>query len=496
MDQIIHGFAAVFQFHVLLFLLIGVIIGTIFGALPGLTAAMGVAVFLPLTFAMAPLTGLLFLVGIYFGGVYGGSITAILLRTPGTPASAATIIDGHPMAQRGEAGRALMISTTSSAVGGIVGVIVLILLAPKLAKVALEFGSPETFALAAFGISIIASVSGKSVLKGMISGCLGLVLAVVGLDPVTAFPRFTFGNTNLLQGFSLIPVLIGLFAAVEAFRLVEDESKETPQASVTFRDLFKGSRELLGLWVTFIRSALIGTFIGIIPGAGAGIASFVGYDQAKRWTRKKSDIKFGEGRPEGVAASEAASCGVEGGAFVPMLTLGIPGDAVTAIMLGALMIMGLKPGPALFTEHADLVHSLFSGMLIANVFVFIVGILAIRFTVKILTIPKPVLITIILSLCTVGSYAINNSYFDVLVMLAVALVAFVIMKFEFPAPPIILALILGPMAESQLRRSLVLSNGSLKIFLDHPIALALLILAAVSIFLPVVRSIIKTLRSA
>src|SRR5699024_8444573 len=330
---------------------------------------MGVAVLLPVTFGMTPLTGLLLLIGVYFGGVFGGSITSILLNTPGTPAAAATALDGYPMTRRGDADRAMVIAVVSSTIGGIIGTIILVLIAPQLAGVALNFKSPETFALAFFGLSIIASVSGESILKGIISALIGLLISVVGLDPVTAQARFTFGMANLSSGIALIPVLIGLFAAAEAFRMTSAEKRrEAPK--INYRNLFKIVFDTLRDWVNIIRSSIIGCLIGIIPGAGADIAAFVSYNEYKRWTRKKSKWKCGEGRGEGVVAPEAANNSLTAGAFVPLLTLGIPGDAVAAVMLGALIIQGIRPGPQIFESSSELVYSLFSGMFVAYVFLF------------------------------------------------------------------------------------------------------------------------------
>lgn len=486
--DLLHGLQNVLDFNVLLIIAAGVFTGIAIGSLPGLTATMGVAVLLPVTFGMTPLTGLLLLIGVYFGGVFGGSITSILLNTPGTPAAAATALDGYPMTRRGDADRAMVIAVVSSTIGGIIGTIILVLIAPQLAGVALNFKSPETFALAFFGLSIIASVSGESILKGIISALIGLLISVVGLDPVTAQARFTFGMANLSSGIALIPVLIGLFAAAEAFRMTSAEKRrEAPK--INYRNLFKIVFDTLRDWVNIIRSSIIGCLIGIIPGAGADIAAFVSYNESKRWTRKKSKWKFGEGRGEGVVAPEAANNSLTAGAFVPLLTLGIPGDAVAAVMLGALIIQGIRPGPQIFESSSELVYSLFSGMFVAYVFLFIIGLLGIKLFLKILDVPKSWLAPVILSLCVVGSFAINNNIFDVYVMLGTAILGYVLIKLKIPVSPIILALILGPMAESEFRRSLSISDGSYTIFLQSPIAMTLIIFGLASFFLPLIKSI-------
>ncbi len=491
MEMLLTGLGNALEPSVLLMIVIGVVVGIVVGALPGLTATMGVAVLLPLTFGMEPLPALLLLTGVYFGGIYGGSIPAILLRTPGTPAAAATALDGYEMAKKDEAGRALFISVVCSVIGGMISVILLILVAPQIAKVALQFASPEKFALAVFGLSIIASISGSSILKGIISGCFGLVIAMVGLDPVSGYPRFTLGFFQMSSGFSLIPVLVGLFAAAEAFRSTEDDN-EIKKMAVKMGHIFKNLKEVFTMWVNIIRSALIGFFIGVIPGAGADIAAYVSYNEAKRWTRNKS-VEFGKGNPAGVAAPEAATNGLTAGAFVPLITLGIPGDAVAAVMLGALIIQGIKPGPQIFQTNGELMYSLFSGMVVAYILVLIFGLLGIRYFMKVLSIPRPLLIPIILTLCVVGSFAVNNNFFDVVVMFVAGIIGYILIKLDFPISPIILALILGPMAENELRRSLLLSDGSFMIFLQSPIALILLIIAILSLVSPMVKNAYKML---
>ncbi|MFO7153171.1 MAG: tripartite tricarboxylate transporter permease [Bacillota bacterium] len=488
LSNLFYGLAKVLRPDIFLLLLLGVWGGIAIGSLPGLTATMGVALLLPLTFGMEPEAGMLLLLGIYIGAIYGGSISAILLRTPGTPAAAATAFDGFEMAKRGEAGKALGISTTASFIGGFVSTLMLITISPILARIALKFSAPEYFALAVFGLSIISSISGKSPLKGIIVGVFGLLLATVGMDPMTSYPRFTFGNVNLLNGFSFIPVMIGLFGLAQALYNVE-ESEQGVVIQQKVEGVLSALSEMKRILGTAIRSAIIGTFIGIIPGAGADIAAFVSYNEAKRWS--KNADKFGTGIPEGVAAPEAGNNGVTGGAMIPLLTLGIPGDAVTAILLGALMIQGLQPGPLLFKEHGDLVYTIFSGLLVGNVLMWISGLLGIRLFIKVLSVPKNVLTPIIFILCVVGSYAMNNSFFDVGVMLISGVIGYIFMKLDFPASPIILALILGPMAESNLRRSLIMSGGSYSIFFTRPISAVLLILAVITFVTPLLRDLMK-----
>ncbi|HWO74507.1 MAG TPA: tripartite tricarboxylate transporter permease [Bacillus sp. (in: firmicutes)] len=487
MEYLLQGFVNVFAPEVILLVIAGVIVGIIIGALPGLTATMGVALFLPVTFGMDAVAGILLLIGVYFGSIYGGSISAILLNTPGTPASAATALDGHVLTKQGKAGKALGIAAIASAVGGLLSAILLIFISPQLAEIALNFSAPEMFGLALFGLSIISSISGGSILKGLIAGMVGLVISTIGMDPMTSYPRFTFDQLSLLNGLNFIPVMIGLFAVSEALVTMEEElhGKGTLKKIVASYILPKW-HELKHLWVTMIRSGFIGSFIGIIPGAGADIAAFVSYNEAKRFAKKEEKDSFGKGNPKGVAAAEAANNGVTGGAMVPLLTLGIPGDAVAAVLLGALVVQGIQPGPQLFTTSADLVYTLFAGMLVANILMLIFGISGIRLFTKILKVPKNILAAVIVVLSVVGSYAISNNFFDVYTMLGAGIIGYFMKKFGFPASPIVLALILGPMAESELRRALVMSEGSYGIFFNRPISLLFIILAILSLVLPII----------
>ncbi|MGQ9369187.1 tripartite tricarboxylate transporter permease [Azospirillum sp. ST 5-10] len=471
----------------LLLALVGVALGIVIGALPGLTATMGVAILLPFTFGMDPLSGLLMICGVFFGGIYGGSVTAILLKIPGTPAAAATAMDGYELTKKGQAGIALGTATFSSFLGGTGSVLVLIFLAPILASFALEFSASESFALAVFGLSIIASISGKSVIKGLITGFLGLLLATVGLDPMAGFPRYTGGYTELFS-VPFIPVMIGLFAAAEAFKAMEHSSFGGSAAAALGRIIPPWStyRRML---VTVLRSMGLGVVIGIIPGAGADIAAFVAYNEAKRFS--KTPENYGKGELNAVAACESGANGCTGGALLTMLTLGIPGDAVTAVMLGALTLQGLQPGPLLFQDHADLVFTLFAGMLFCYVAMLVMGLASLRFMGRILQMPKSILTPAILALCIVGTYALNNSLFDVGIMLAAGVIGYFMQKWDFPASPVVLALIMGPMAEANFRRALSLSDGSLDFLYTRPITVVLLVTAAFTLLLPLVRRYIS-----
>lgn len=492
MSLLTEGLANALQWQVLLVIIIGLLIGISIGSLPGLTSTMGVALILPVTFGMEAVSGILLLVGVYFGSVYGGSLTAILINTPGTPASAATALDGFALAKRGLANKALTVSTIASTIGGLLSVIVLILVAPQLANFALKFSAPESFALALFGLSIVSSISGKSMSKGLIAGLIGLLIATIGLDPIGGFPRFTFDSMDLMTGVNFIPVMIGLFAASEAFHSMENlfSSRQVAMKVEKIKLKWQEFKMLIG---TMLRSSGIGTFIGMIPGAGADISAFVAYNEAKRFSKNKEE--FGKGALEGVAAPEAANNSVTGGAMIPLLTLGIPGDAVTAVLLGALMVQGLQPGPMLFETNGPIVYTLFVGMLLANVFMLFIGLAGIRLFTNVLLIPKAVLIPMIIVLCVVGSYSLGNNYFDVVVMFVAGVIGYFLKKFEFPASPIILGLILGPMMESNFRRSLVMSEGDISIFFTRPITVVLLTIAIITLFTPIFKAVLQNKRN-
>ena len=481
----------VFTVQIFLFIIMGVFTGICIGSLPGLTATMGVALVLPLTFGMEATPGILLLIGVYVGAIYGGSISAILLRTPGTPAAAATVLDGYEFSKRGESGRALGISTISSFIGGVVSVMALWLISPQLAKLALRFNAPEFFLLAVFGLSIIASISGSSLAKGVLCGGLGIALSFIGIDGITGYPRFTFGNINLLSGMSFIPVMIGLFAMSQAFSTVENIFT-TDEVSQKVTKVWPTKPDWKIILKTAPISGLIGTFIGIVPGAGAEIGAFVSYSQAKRFSNHPE--LFGTGIPEGIAAPEAGNNGVTGGALIPMLTMGVPGDAVAAILIGALTVQGLQPGPLLFTEHTTLVYSIFLGMFVANVTMLILGLSSLKFFVKILSIPKSILTPMIFVLCVVGSYAINTNFFDVGIMLFFGIIGYFMQKADVSVSPAVLGLILGPMAESNFRRALLMSEGSYSIFFASPIAWVFLILTIFTLVMPYISAFLKTKR--
>ncbi len=475
-----------FQPIVILSTLAGVVMGIAFGAMPGLTSTMGVCLLMPLTFGMDAAPGMLMLIGIFCGALYGGSITACLINTPGTPSAAATVLDGYPMTLKGEAGRALGISTVSSFGGGIISGIIMILIAHRLAMISLSFSAPETFALAFFGLSIIASISGKNLVKGLMAGCMGILLSMIGIDNITAFSRFNFGSVFLMKGLSFIPVLVGLFALSQCFLTCEELYIERPRAKKT-RNPIPNKKDLRIIIPTILRGGITGTFIGIIPGAGGDISAFISYDMERRFS--KHPELFGTGLPEGIAAPESSNNGTTGGALIPLLTLGIPGDANTAIMLGALQMHNMTPGPALFLTRLTDVHTIFAGFMLANVFVLTLGLLGQNMFVKIVSIPKRILVPVIMVMCAIGSYSINNNFYDVLVMFIAGVVGYFLTKGGFPLSPIVLALILGQMCEGNFRRSLVMSQGSYKIFFTRPICAAFIILGTAAILWPLIKGI-------
>lgn len=476
--HLIQGLSTALLLGNLFYLVLGVTGGIVIGALPGLTATMGVAILLPFTFGMDAVTGLIMLVGIYIGAIYGGSISAILLNTPGTPASAATCFDGYALVKKGYPTKALSASTIASALGGLISCLALVTISPVLAKFALRFSAPEYFALALFGLTIIASISAENFLKGIIAGMIGLLISCFGMDAITSYPRFTFGVVDLLNGFSVIPVLIGLFAVSEVFNQIETLVGEKEiKTDIVMDKNYMNWQEIKHCLPTIIKSGVIGTFIGSIPGAGADIAAFVCYNEAKRSNKNE---KFGEGSLVGISAPESGNNGVTGGALVPLLTLGVPGDAVAAVLLGALIIQGLTPGPLLFEQNPEIVYGLFSSMIIGNILLLFIGLAGIKFYSRIVEIPKTLMIPAILILSTIGSYSMNNSLFDVGVTFVFGIIGYIMSKIKMPSSPIVLAVILGPMLETNLRKAVLMYEGSHSFLYTRPITVVFLILTVLS----------------
>ncbi|MEX2643586.1 MAG: tripartite tricarboxylate transporter permease [Acetobacterales bacterium] len=467
----------------LLVLFAGVVGGMVVGAIPGLTVTMAIALSIPFTLSMGPTPSLLMLLGIYCAGTYGGSISAILLNAPGTPACAATAADGYELAKQGKAYKALRMAIIASIYGGLFSTAVLIVLAPQIAEFALRFGPPELAMLLVFSLTVVGSLSGDSIPKGLFAAALGMALATVGSDPMLAVPRFTFGQFELFDGFAYIPLLIGLFALAEMFGQAESGFRTggalmplkgaDPEGSRVTRD------DLRRCAIPIFRSGFLGVFVGILPGLGSSIATFLGYAETKRVAKDPS--RFGKGAIEGVAASESANNAVTGATLIPLLALSIPGDGVTAIILGAFLIQGVTPGPLIFLQNPDIVYTVYLGLIAANILMGIVAVVAMRPMVTVLKVPKRVLYPIILMVCVAGSYAIRNNVFDVYVMLGAGLLGYVLRLFNIPVAPLLVAFILTRPFEEALRQALVSSEGDLTVFVTRPIAAFFVVLTVLAI---------------
>lgn len=466
---------------------IGVIIGTTVGAIPGMTATMGVALVLPFTFYMtSPVTAILLLLGVYKGGIYGGSIPAILIKTPGTPAAACTVLDGNPMARKGQASKALHMALYASVFADFVSNIALIFFTGFIATFALKFGPPEFFALILFSLTIIAGVAGDRMTKGLVSACFGLLLATIGLDLIYGTNRLIFGEVELMGGLKFIPVLIGLFALPE----IIDHYTKKPGSDHKVQSLGDSGvtwAEWKGSFKSIVRGSFIGVIMGAIPGIGGAPSAFLSYSEAKR--NSKNPENFGKGEIEGVAAAEAGNNGVAGATMIPLLALGVPGDVITAVILGAFMIHGLRPGPVMFEQNITLIYAIFMGIMLSSLFLLIVGKVGIRLLSRISDIPNNFLYPAVLVLCVFGAYGIGNTMFDIIVMFVMGLVGYFMLKFELPAAPFLIAFILGPMLEDSFRQSLSLSRGDFSIFIRNPICWSFLALTVLSIALVIRRNL-------
>ena len=467
----------------LVMMIAGVAMGIVIGCMPGLSAAMGVALMLPLTFTMRQDTALIVLGAIYCGAIFGGSISAILIHTPGTPASAATAIEGYQMTKRGKAGKALFTACYASFWGGLLSCISLYFFAPLLAQLTLKFRSAEYFWLSIFGLTIIAGVSGKSITKGLISGAFGLLLSTIGLDPVTGAKRVMFGQAYFAEGINTTCALIGLFSMSQVFILAEKKIVARAQAT-KFTDKMSLSREeRRTIRPTIVRSWLIGNIIGILPGAGAAIACFLGYNTSKQFSKHKE--MFGKGSIEGVAGSEAANNAVTGGSLIPTLTLGIPGESVTAVLMGGLIIQGLTPGPELFGKYAPMTYTFFAGFVLVQFFMLGIGLLGCRGFAQISRLSDAILIPCVTVLCVIGSYAIHRNMVDVYIMLIFGVLGYLMRKLDLNTAAVVLALILGPIGEKNLLKALRISKGSIGILFQSPVSWVLIILSIIGILSPI-----------
>ncbi|MBU8906471.1 tripartite tricarboxylate transporter permease [Desertibacillus haloalkaliphilus] len=484
LEMLSAGFSEMLTIYTMSLIFIGVAMGLVFGSIPGLTATMAVAICLPITFTMSPSDGMALLMGLYIGGVSGGLIPAILLKLPGTPSSISSTFDGYPMAQKGQAGKAFGLAIVFSFLGGLLSIATLILIAPPLAQFAVRFGPIEYFAITVFALTLISSLSDGSIVKGILAALIGISLAMVGSAPIDAFPRFTFGMNALDAGFNLLPALIGLFAISEFLKT--SESKVNPlvkKISYKIKGFGFSVAEFFKQGWNFFRSAFIGIAIGILPGIGGGTANIIAYATAKN--QSKHPEEFGKGTPEGVVASESSNNAAVGGALVPLMALGIPGDTVTAMLLGGLVIHGIQPGPLFFTSNTDIVYGIFAALIIANIAMLVFLFLGMRFFVKLLSIPKHILLPIILVLCVVGAFGVNNRLFDVWALLFFGVLGYLLIKLKFPLTPVILGFILGPIAETNLRRGLMQTQGDFLPFFTEPIAVFFFGVAIVSVGLKI-----------
>ena len=481
-ELIAGGFGTVLTPTGIFLMFIGVAVGIVFGALPGLSATMAIALFLPVTYAMASSNAMTLLMALFIGAISGGLISAILLHIPGTPSSVATCFDGHPMVKKGQAAKALGVGVVFSFLGTVFSTILLMFIAPQIARVAINFGSFEFFSIAIFSLTMIATLSSGNMVKGIMAGVIGFMFSTVGTDTIESSARFTFGNPNLKGGFDMLAVMVGLFAVGEIIGAAQTSrhAAEELMAQPSMKGI-KGFgfslKEFRSQTVNAIRSALIGMGIGILPGIGGGTSNVLAYTVAKN--SDKHPEEFGTGRIDGLVASETANNATIGGAMVPLLTLGIPGDTTTAMLLGALTLHGLTPGPLLFQNQADVVYGIFAAMLLCSVIMLFMEFFGLRVFVKLLSIPKYILLPCVFVLCVIGAYALKNNMSQVIACLIFGAIGFAFKKFEIPTTPFILGFILGPLAEVNYRRGMIRTQGNFVPFLTSPISAIFL---AVAIF--------------
>ncbi|MBJ7577846.1 tripartite tricarboxylate transporter permease [Devosia sp. MC532] len=474
------GFATAFEWNNLVFCFVGVALGTIVGLLPGIGALSTISMLLPLTFYMEPTTAIIMLAGVFYGAQYGGSIASILLNIPGTATNAITCLDGYPLARNGRAGVALAVTTLSSFVGGSFAILVLMLMGPMLADVALAFGAPEYTAIMVFGLIAASTLSGGSMLKGLAMVAAGVVLGTVGMDMNTGVQRFQFGRNELSDGLSIVAIAMGLFGVAEILvNLMRSDGSPFKVHSVTLRSLIPTKQDVKESTMPTVRGTLIGTVLGILPGTGATIASFIAYATEKRVS--KTPQIFGKGAMAGISSPEAANNAAVQSAFIPTLSLGIPGDAIMAVMLGALMIHGISPGPGLVNQHPELFWGLIASFWIGNVILLILNLPFIGVFVRILKIPYDALYVAMLFFICVGVFSIRNNVFDIFLVIGFGVVGVFMILGRYPAAPLLLGFILGPMIEENMRRALLLSRGSFDVFVSTPVSASFIILSVVTL---------------
>lgn len=481
------GFSVALQPINLLYCFLGVFAGTMIGVLPGIGPVTGVAILIPVTFGMDPTTAVIMLAGIYYGAMYGGSTASILVNVPGESASVMTAVDGYQMARQGRAGAALGMSAIGSFIAGTASVLALMLIATPVVSLALSFGPPEYFVLMLLGLSTLTRLAGKSLLKGLAMGLLGMLIGTVGLDPVAGVARFTFGRADMMDGIGFVSVAMGLFAFGEILTNLEG-SLDREVFTAKIGKVLPTAEDWIACKWTLVRSTIIGFVIGSLPGAGATVAAFMAYAVEKR--ASKTPERFGQGAIEGVCASESANNAATGGALVPLLTLGIPSSATVAILMGALMMNGLRPGPLLMAERPEFFWGLVASMYVGNVMLLILNLPLIGLWVKILKVPYPVLIPLILLFVQLGAYTVGGAMVDLWIMFAFGLVGYLMRKFDYPAAPLVLALVLGPIMEKNLKTSLTISQGDPMIFFQRPITLVLFGFIILSLGWPVLVSLL------
>jgi len=491
---VLYGFQVALQPINLLYCFLGVFIGTLVGVLPGLGPAAAIALLLPSTFAVSPVSAIIMLAGIYYGAMYGGSTTSILVNIPGEAASVVTCMDGYAMARQGRAGPALGMAAFASFIAGTLSIVALTFLAPLLVRVGLSFGPPEYFALMLLGITLVTYFARGSMLKALMMAGVGLLLGTVGVDTISGRQRFTFGIQTLTDGVGLVPVIMGLFGVSEVLLNLEQIGGTREIFAAPTRGLLPNREDWRRSTIPILRGSVLGFFLGILPGAGAIIASFAAYAVEKR--ASKHPERFGTGMIEGVAGPEAANNAAAGGAFIPLLTLGIPANAVMAILLGALMIHGLQPGPLLVKQAPDVFWGIITSMYVGNVMLLILNLPLIGLWVGLLKVPYQLLFPFILLFCLIGSYSVSNNVGDGIVMWVFGILGYLMKKFDYEGAPLILAMVIGPMMEETLRQSLILSAGSFAIFVSRPISAGFLVAAVVLLMLPLVRRRAAALRTA
>lgn len=492
LGNLAHGFAIALTPTNLLFALIGVTLGMMVGALPGINPSGGVALLLPVGAALEPTTAIIMLAATYYGAMYGGTLTAVLVNIPGDAASVVTTLDGHAMARKGQAGKALGIAAIGSFLAGTISVVALMIAGPPLADWAVRIGPPEFFALTLLGLTLLTALSAGSRIKAALMGVLGLLIGTVGLDPILGQPRFSFGNINLLNGVDFLVVIIGLFGLAEIADLLANRLHATP-IKAKLRGLLPTREDWRHSRAPIARGSLVGFIAGILPGSGGTLASLMSYSVEARVGKRRS--KLGTGIIEGVAGPESANNAAATGAMVPMLTLGIPGSGTTAVLLGGLLLYGIQPGPLMINDHPDIFWGLVASMYVGNVLLLIINLPAVPLFAKAVQLRPATLVPIVVGIALAGTYSIRNSIFDVALVIAIGAIGFVLRRFGYPAAPLVLALVLGPLAERSLRQSLQMSQGSLSILVERPVALVLLIAAVAAILLPPLLRLGRTARA-